>query len=71
MIEVWGYISMVVVLASMMMKNIKTLRITNSIACAMFIIYGLAHGTYPVVIMNILVICINIFQLKKGEQFDN
>jgi hypothetical protein len=67
MIEIWGYISMIVVLASMMMKNIKTLRITNSIACAMFIIYGLAHETYPVVIMNILVIAINIFRLKKGE----
>jgi hypothetical protein len=67
MIEIWGYISMIVVVASMMMKNIKTLRITNSIACAMFILYGLAHGTYPVVIMNILVIIINLYQLKKGE----
>ena len=67
MIEIWGYISMIVVVVSMMMKNIKTLRITNSIACAMFILYGLAHGTYPVVIMNILVIIINLYQLKKGE----
>jgi hypothetical protein len=67
MIEIWGYISMIVVLVSMMMKNIKTLRIVNSIACAMFILYGLAHETYPVVVMNFLVIIINLFQLKKGE----
>ena len=67
MIEIWGYISMIVVLTSMMMKNIKTLRIVNSIACAMFILYGLAHETYPVVIMNFLVIVINLYQLKKGE----
>jgi hypothetical protein len=67
MIEIWGYISMIVVLVSMMMKNIKTLRIVNSIACAMFILYGLAHETYPVVLMNFLVIIINLFQLKKGE----
>ena len=67
MIEIWGYISMIVVLASMMMKNIKKLRIANSIACAMFIIYGVAHETYPVVIMNFLVIVINLYQLKKGE----
>ena len=71
MIEVWGYISMIVVLASMMMKNMKKLRITNSIACAMFVVYGLVHQTYPIVIMNILVIAINIFRLKKGEQFGN
>jgi hypothetical protein len=67
MIEVWGYISMVVVLASMMMKNIKTLRIVNSIAWGMFILYGLAHETYPVVIMNFLVILINLYQLKKNK----
>jgi len=65
MIEIWGYISMIVVLASMMMKDMKRLRITNSIACAMFVVYGLIHETYPIVIMNILVILINLYQLKK------
>ena len=65
MIEIWGYISMIVVLASMMMKDMKKLRITNSIACAMFVVYGLIHETYPIVIMNILVILINLYQLKK------
>ena len=67
MIEVWGYISMIVVLASMMMKDMKKLRITNSIACAMFVVYGLIHETYPIVIMNILVILINLYQLKKNK----
>ena len=51
----------------MILKNIKTLRMLNSIACAMFIVYGVAHETYPVVIMNFLVIVINLYQLKKGE----
>lgn len=67
MIEIWGYISMIVVLASMMMKDMKKLRITNSIACAMFAVYGLIHETYPIVIMNILVILINLYQLKKNK----
>ena len=67
MIEIWGYISMIVVLASMMMKDMKRLRITNSIACAMFVVYGLIHETYPIVIMNILVILINLYQLKKNK----
>lgn len=66
-IEIWGYISMVVVLVSMMMKNIKRLRVVNSIACSMFVIYGLVLGAYPIVIMNILVIIINVFRLIKGE----
>lgn len=67
LIEVWGYLSMVVVLVSMMMKNIKKLRIVNSVACSMFVIYGITHQAYPVVIMNILVICINIFKILKDK----
>ncbi len=67
LIEIWGYASMIVVLISMLMKNIKKLRIVNSIACSMFVLYGIALGAYPIVIMNILVIGINIFWLIKRE----
>lgn len=66
-IEIFGYISMVVALVSMMMKDIKTLRIVNSIACAMFVVYGFILGAYPIVIMNILVIIINVHQILKKQ----
>ena len=66
LIEIWGYISMVIVLISMTMSNMKALRITNSIACAMFVLYGFVLGAYPIVIMNILVILINLHRLKRG-----
>jgi len=65
-IEIFGYISMIVVLVSMTMKNIKKLRIINSIACAMFVVYGIILSAYPIVLMNILVIFINLYNLKKG-----
>jgi|LauGreDrversion4_2_1035121.scaffolds.fasta_scaffold06306_3 hypothetical protein len=65
-IEIFGYISMIVVLVSMTMKNIKKLRIINSIACAMFVVYGIILSAYPIVLMNILVIFINLHNLKKG-----
>lgn len=64
-IEIFGYISMIVVLVSMTMKNIKKLRIINSIACAMFVVYGIILSAYPIVLMNILVIFINLYNLKK------
>jgi hypothetical protein len=64
-IEIWGYFAMCIVLISMMMKNMKWLRILNSIACAMFVLYGFALGAYPIIIMNILVIVINLSRLKK------
>lgn len=67
MIEIWGYISMIVVLISVLMKDIKKLRMINTISCIMFVIYGVALGAYPIVIMNSLVIIINIWRLYKGE----
>lgn len=67
MLEIFGYISMVVVLISMMMENMKWLRILNSVACAMFVVYGFFHNAYPVVLMNIIVIIINLYKLKQGK----
>lgn len=67
MIEIFGYVSMVVVLVSMLMKNIRTLRIVNTVACVMFVVYGFLLHAYPIVIMNLLVIGINLYQLKKGR----
>jgi hypothetical protein len=66
-IEIWGYISMIVVVVSMLMKNIKKLRLLNTVACSMFVIYGVVLNAYPIVIMNLIVIGINIFRLIKGE----
>jgi len=66
-IEIWGYISMIVVVVSMLMKNIKKLRLLNTVACSMFVIYGFVLNAYPIVIMNLIVIGINIFRLIKGE----
>jgi hypothetical protein len=66
-IEIFGYLSMVVVLISMLMGDIKKLRIVNSIACAMFMVYGFVLGAYPIVIMNVLVIAINLYKLSKGK----
>ncbi len=67
MIEIYGYISMIVVVISMMMKDMKWLRIINTISCAMFVIYGLLIGAYPIVLLNSIVILINLYRLVKGE----
>ena len=67
MVELWGYISMIVVVISMLMKDIKWLRILNTISCAMFIIYGILINAMPVVVLNSIVILINLWRLKTGE----
>jgi hypothetical protein len=66
-IEIYGYISMIVVVISMMMKDMKWLRILNSISCAMFIVYGFFLAAYPIILLNSIVIGINVWRLIKGE----
>lgn len=67
MVEIWGYISMIVVVISMLMKDMKWLRILNSISCAMFIVYGFFIGAYPIILLNSIVISINLWRVYKGE----
>jgi hypothetical protein len=66
-VEIFGYISMLVVIWSMTMKDMKWLRIVNSISCGMFIVYGFLMMAYPLVVMNSIVIGINVYRLIKGE----
>ncbi len=66
-VEIYGYISMIIVIISMLQKNIKRLRILNTISCIMFVIYGFLIGAYPVILLNSIVIGINLFRLIKGE----
>ncbi len=66
-VEIWGYISMIVVVISMLMKDMKWLRILNSISCGMFIIYGVLISAYPIIILNSIVILINMWRVIYGE----
>lgn len=68
-IELWGYLSMIVVLISTTMKDMKKLRLTNLVGCFMFIVYGSFKGATPVVIMNIVVILIHLWHLFKDKLF--
>lgn len=64
MTEWIGYIAMVLLLISFMMKDVKRLRIINSIACAFFVVYGFMLATsWPIIISNGAIIGINFYYL--------
>lgn len=59
-----GYAAMLALLVSFTMKDVKKLRIINSIGCALFVVYGLMLSTsWPIVITNTAIICINFYYL--------
>jgi len=58
-----GYVATVILLSSFTMKTLKSLRIINSSACLLFIIYGFMISSWPVIISNAAIFGINMYYL--------
>lgn len=63
--EYAGYIASATVLISFLMKNIRTLRIVNSIGCLLFIGYGVMLESIPIVVTNAAIVLINGYYLIR------
>ena len=59
-----GYLAMVTLLVSFMMKNVRKLRLINSLGAVLFVFYGFMLATsWPIIITNFAIICINLYYL--------
>lgn len=63
MTEIIGYIGSVLIAASLMMSNIKRLRIINLIGALIFVAYGLMAKAYPIVLVNGFIAVIDAYYL--------
>jgi len=64
--EIVGYIASLCVLLSFLMKNMRTLRIANTIGCLIFVVYGVLLGfSIPIIVTNIAIVVINLYYLFK------
>ena len=72
-LEYVGYLASLLVAVSLMMRSIVRLRWVNTAGAATFVFYGLAIGSYPVALMNLFIIGINLYYLhgmySKKEYF--
>lgn len=66
--EVIGLIASVFVLISFVPKNIKLIRIINSVGCIIWITYGLLTGALSVWIMNLILLGVQIVHLIKDRK---
>ena len=67
--EIVGYLASLIVLISFLMKNMKTLRIINTIGCVLFVAYGiLLNFSIPIIITNVTIVAINIYYLLKASK---
>jgi len=68
MIEIIGYVGMLITILSFLYKNIERVRIINSVACIVWIIYGVLRISYPVILVNSIVLIIHGYWLIKNRK---
>ena len=61
--EIIGYLASLFVLLSFLFKDIRTLRIVNSVGCAFFVVYGVLLSSIPVIVTNVAILLINGYYL--------
>ncbi|MCX2679554.1 YgjV family protein [Galbibacter sp. EGI 63066] len=66
--ELIGYAASLGVLLSFFMKDIRKLRMINSVGCILFVVYGFLLPSIPVIITNLVIVGVNIYYLylRKG-----
>ena len=63
--ELVGYFASTLVLISLIMTNIRKLRIINAIGSFIFSVYAIAIHSYPTAIMNAVLVGVNVYYLVK------
>ena len=64
-IEWIGYAASIMIGISMFMKDIVKLRFINLIGSLLFVIYGVIIKAYPVAIVNLVIVFVNIYYIYK------
>ncbi|WP_295893968.1 YgjV family protein [uncultured Vibrio sp.] len=67
-VEILGYAASIMVAISLTMKDIVRLRVLNFVGCGLFTAYGLMIDSWPVVLTNGFIACVNVYFLFKMQQ---
>ena len=70
MIDLLGWLSSVVVLVSMTFKTMWKLRLTNSIACIMWVCYGYFISNNPTMFVNLAILITHIIWFGKNKSYE-
>ncbi len=64
-LEIFGYIGTALIIVSMMMKSIHKLRLINVCGSVISTIYAVFCDAWPIVVMNVCLMTINVFHLIR------
>ena len=71
LLEIFGYMGSALVIISMMMTSVNKLRIFNVCGAVISAIYSAIYQAYPIVLLNVCLIMINVFQLIRAKLKEN
>jgi hypothetical protein len=61
--EIVGYLASLFVLLSFLNKDLRKLRLVNSVGCLLFVAYGVLLGSIPIIITNTAILLVNGYYL--------
>jgi hypothetical protein len=64
-LQLLGYAASILIATSLLMRSIVRLRLINLAGAATFSLYGFLIGAYPVGVLNLMTVTINIVQLAR------
>lgn len=64
-IEIFGYVGSALVVVSMLMSSVVKLRVINTVGSTVSGIYAIICGAFPLALMNVCLIVINVYNLFK------
>lgn len=67
-VEMLGYLGSAMITVSLLSANTYFLRTVNSLGCTIMAGYGFAIEAYPVTLMNVICVVINLAQMLKARR---
>ncbi len=64
-LEVLGYLGTALIILSMAMRSVSRLRLFNLCGSAVSLLYAVLTATWPVAVLNICLILINLYHLLR------
>ena len=64
-LEVVGWIATFVVIGSFLINDMLKLRSVNLIGATLWLLYGIIAGSFSIMFLNIVVMCIQVFKIRQ------
>ncbi len=69
-LELLGYAASAIIAVSLMMRSIVRLRWINLCGAIAFVVYGVLIHAYPVAVLNLIVVAVNVVHLVRLRRID-